>query len=189
MAWEWVGTTAVGIAGIFGTWFNGKQARDDAKELAKESRSDAKELATQSLSHERLMAEDARKQQRLENAYLEMLEMTEKASQWAQIAYPLFDTNPPAPVPDLPSLDAQSHVEALVRAFGSDEVLTLLDEWRLVIREMVKCDRLIKMGLEHDRQPGEKSPRLEFMELKDKERESRDALGRRVSVELGHREA
>lgn len=177
---DWIGpvaTATVGIAGIFGTWFNGKQARDDAKELA-----------TQSLSHERLMAEDARKQQRLENAYIEMLEMTEKASQWAQIAYPLFDSNPPAPVPDLPSLDAQSHVEALVRAFGSDEVLDLFEAWRSVIVEMVRCDRLIKMGFEHNREVVEQNPRLTFTESKEKELLARKALGKRVSVELGHRQ-
>jgi len=179
MPWEWVGpvaTAAVGIAGIFGTWLNGKQARDDAKQLA-----------GQVLTHERTLAEDARKQQRLESAYIELLEMAERASQWAHIAYPLMDTNPPAPVPDLPSLDSQSHVEALVGAYGSDEALSLLKVWRDIIHQMLTCDRLIKMGLEHEREAGEENPRLTFMNLRAKEREAREALRKRVSVELGHR--
>jgi len=165
MAWEWVApiaTATVGVAGIFGTWLNGSRTLTQAQSLANEGR----------------------RQQRLENAYVDVLAMTETAGHWGQISYPLFDSNPPAPVPPLPTLEAQAHAEALVKAFGSEEVLALLEAWRKVIQEMLKCDRLIRMGLEHDI---EKNPRATFMELQSQEREARDAIGSRVALELGHR--
>jgi hypothetical protein len=68
MAWEWVGpvsTATVGVAGIVGTWLTGKQGREDAKKI-----SDA------TLANARLLATEARKQQRIESAYLELLETT-----------------------------------------------------------------------------------------------------------------
>ena len=71
MAWEWVSpvaTASVGMAGILGTWLTGKQGRDDAKAIA-----------SQKLGHERLLAKEDRHQQRLEKAYVNLLDMMERA--------------------------------------------------------------------------------------------------------------
>lgn len=74
--------------------------------------------------------------------------------------------------------------QALVQAFGSDEELKLLEAWRKVILGMLHCDRLIKMGLEHD---VDENPRFTFSKLQTREREAREPLARQVSNELGHR--
>lgn len=90
-------TTTVGVAGILGTWRTGSK----------------------SLAHERLLAKEAREQERLANAYGDLLDMRERTGHWAQISYPLWDANPPQRVPDLPSLEEQAHAEALVSVFSS----------------------------------------------------------------------
>ncbi len=99
MAWEWVApaataaaTTTVGVAGIFFTWLTGKQGRDHAETIS-----------NQRLTHERLLAKEAREQERLENAYVELLRMAERAGQWAQMVYPVFQSGQPPSTP-LPSL-------------------------------------------------------------------------------------
>jgi hypothetical protein len=180
MAWAWVSpvvasvsTGTVGVVGIWLTWLSGKQGRDHAETIA-----------GQKLAHERLLAKEERRQQRLENAYIEFLDKSERVGHWAQISYPLFDSNPPAPVPPLPTLEEQARVDALVKAFGSDEVLTLAETWRSIVLKMIKCDRLIKMGLEHEI---ERSPRVDFAELQPQEREAREAIADQVAAELGHR--
>ena len=127
MAWEWVApvaTATVGVAGIFGTWLTGRQGRDDAKAIASEK-----------LSHERLLSKEAREQQRLENAYVDLLDMTERVGQWAQMAYPRSDTH--QPVPDMPPPEEQAHTGALVKAFGSDEVRERMETWRTVVLEVI----------------------------------------------------
>ena len=64
--------TAVGVAGMFFTWLTGKEARDDARATARE----------------------AREQQRLENAYIELLDVAERTGQWVRMVCPVWDTNP-----------------------------------------------------------------------------------------------
>ncbi len=180
MAWEWVppvatavGVGVVGVVGLTLTWYSGKQGRDHAEKVAKDT-----------FAHQRMLAGQERKQQRLENAYIELLDVAEQTGHWAQISYPLFDTHPPAPVPPLPTLEAQARVDALVKAFGSTEVLACADRWRTVVLKLIKEDRLIKMGLEHE---VEHSPRGRFFELQKEERATREALGNQVAIELGHR--
>jgi hypothetical protein len=171
MAWEWVApvaTATVGVAGVFFTWLSGKQGRDHAEKLA----------------------EDARKQQRLESAYVRMVAMSEQVGHWAQMAYPLFDTNPPLPVPPLPELQEQAHVTALVKAFGSDEVLERMETWRTVVRKMLHTGRLIELEDKgySIRQAGEPTARQDFdLELRPQERRTREALANQVAIELGHR--
>lgn len=164
MAWEWAdfSTAAVGIAGIAGTWLTARQG----------------------FSNQRQLALDARRQDRLENAYVGLLEMVERVGHWAQIAYPLLDSNPPAPVPELPSLEEQAHTEALVRAFGSNEVLTLMEVWRNMVQKMLAADRIIQSGHEYE---AETSPRAEFFQLKPQEAGARKAIADQVAAELGHR--
>jgi hypothetical protein len=167
MAWEWIGTSVVGVAGIWGTWLTGKQARDDARATARE----------------------AREQQRLGNAYVELLETSEQAGQWAQTVLPMRDSIPPQPVPDLPSIEVQAHTEALVKAFGSAEVRELMEVWRSIVKEAIAIVGLI-LWVEEDveRHRGiPQSPRIKLDELRRQEREARKALGDQVAIELGQR--
>ena len=83
MAWEWVphvATATVGVAGIVGTWLT----------------------ANRGLAHERRLATEARQQQRLENAYVGLLDVAERVGHWAQLAWPVLDSDPPRPVPPRP---------------------------------------------------------------------------------------
>lgn len=163
MAWEWVphvATATVGVAGIVGTWLT----------------------ANRGLAHERRLATEARQQQRLENAYIGLLDVAERVGHWAQLAWPVFDTDPPQPAPELPSLAEQAHTEALVRAFGSENVLRQMKAWRDIVREMRTLDNTIR------RAPHEQSdPRQRFGELRATEMAAREALGDQVAVDLGHR--
>ena len=167
MAWEWIGTSAVGGLGIFFTWLTGKQGRDAA-------RADAKE---------------AREQQRLENAYVDLLDMAERAGHWAQMVLPVVDTNPPQPDPDLPSVNEQAHTEALVKAFGSKDVRERMEVWSDVVKEMNATVGLIRwIEADTTRHRGsQENPRGKLQDLRREEREAREALGNQVAVELRHR--
>ncbi|MDY6998785.1 MAG: hypothetical protein SW019_19485 [Actinomycetota bacterium] len=163
MAMEWVAhvaTATVGVAGIVGTWLT----------------------ANRGLAHERRLATEARQQQRLENAYVDLLDVAERVGHWAQLAWPVLDTDPPAPVPEMPSLVEQAHTEALVRAFGSEKVLVRMKVWREILREMLALDNVIRVS------PGDAAEaRRAFDELRVRERDAREAIGDQVAVDLGHR--
>ncbi len=183
MACEWVApvatataSIAVGVAGIFFTWLSGKQGRDHAETVL-----------GQQLTHERLLAKEAREQQRLENAYVDLLDMAERAGQWAQMVYPVVQTGPPPNTP-LPSFEEQAHTEALVRAFGSDAVRERMETWRSVVRQMVTQAELTEWEEAHPTQGPSlgKSPRVTLHELRPEERTAREALANQVAVELGH---
>jgi hypothetical protein len=180
MAWEWVApaataaaTTTVGVAGIFFTWLSGKQGRDHAETIS-----------GQQFAHARLLAKEAREQQRLETAYIALLEMAERAGQWAQLVLPMMDTSPPQPVPPLPSLEEQAHAEAVVRAFGSNEVRERMENWEAVLRRVVSTVEQVGWEEADPRRASQRSPRLTLEELRPQERVARQALAEQVSAEL-----
>jgi|GEM_PF-1645035 len=166
MAWEWIGTSVVGGLGIFFTWLTGKQARDDARATAWE----------------------ARYQQRLEVAYLELLKMAERAGQWAQFVYPMHQSGP-LPETQLPTFEVQADTAALLKAFGSDAVQERRETWESVVRQMISAAEQVVWEEAHPSQmpPQGKSARVTIHELRPKEREARAALGNRVAAELKHR--
>ncbi len=171
MAWEWVapvatGATAsiVGGAGIVFTWLTGKQARDDARASTRE----------------------ARVQQRLENTYVDLLDMAEQIGVWAQMVCPVGDTIPPRPVPPMPSVPEQAHTEALVKAFGSAQVRERMEAWRDVVKEMFVTLQLIRW-VEADpsrHRDVDENPRLKLEDLRRDERMNREALADQVAREL-----
>ena len=80
--------------------------------------------------HERAMALEARRQQRLEQAYVELLTYLAGHAAWARGVRPLVATAVTVTQAQDPLVDEQANrVEALVAAYGSEEVLQLLDEW------------------------------------------------------------
>ncbi len=180
MAWEWVApvaTGAVGVAGILGTWFTGKQSRDQALETLREQ-----------LGHDRLQAREAREQERLESAYLELLKMAERVGVWAQMIYPVMQSGEPPETP-LPSLEVQADAAALMASFGTDEVREKLEAWQSVVKQMITAAEQV-VWEEADpsgRRLSEISPRVTIHQLRPEEKRTRDALGAQVRAELRFR--
>jgi hypothetical protein len=187
MAWEWVGPVAaatsgvvVGAVGMVITWLTSKQGRDTSEEISRNT-----------LEQERVLASEARKQQRLEDAYVELLDMAEMVGTWAQMAYPsVAYTTAPQPDPPLPSLEEQAHTNALVKAFGSDAVRQHMANWRSVVDKMITTARSIKWRESGQSVPQENEPnwrRVFDEELRPQEREERESLANQVAHELGCR--
>lgn len=180
MAWEWVApvatavaSIAVGVGGVFFTWLTGRQGREHAEAI----------LAVQ-LSQDRLLASEARVQQRLETAYVDLLDMAGRAGQWAQMVLPMIDTNPPQPDPPLPTPEEQAHVEAVVRAFGSKEVRALMADWRGIV---TRVNATVQQAIWEEADPrraSQRSPRMILEELRSQERTAQQALAEQIRAEL-----
>jgi hypothetical protein len=78
--------------------------------------------------HERTMALEARHQERLEQAYIELLGYLSHYADWVKSVQRLRGKPPAAPDP--PPREELNRVEVLVEAHGSPEVRRLLREWR-----------------------------------------------------------
>jgi hypothetical protein len=168
MAWEWVApvvTGAVGVTGMVITLLAGKQARDAA----------------------RVDAREAREQQRLETAYVSLLDMAERAGQHVQMMCPVVDTR--QPLPEMPSYAEQARTYALVGAVASAEMRKRIAAWLDVIHQATTTAGLIP-EIEADpwRYQGiTENQRLKLRELQRHEREAHEALREQAAVELGHR--
>lgn len=196
MAWEWVApvaTASAGAVGVFFTWLSGKQGRDHAERTAREQ-----------LAQQRLLAQDARDQERLENAYLELLRMVEGLGQWVQHVYPSVDLG--TPIKNPPTVDEQARTQALVNAFGSHRVRELLNEWRKFLRQAISL--AVQIDSEEAQEIEGPSPENMTLEtvpgllppkpsdvqnlkallekMRPDEREARQALTNQVAAELRH---
>ncbi|ROO60350.1 hypothetical protein EDC02_2213 [Micromonospora sp. Llam0] len=121
MAWEWVPVVTAGVASsiaVGGTLLGARMGHLHAERLANAR-----------LQHERVLAADARRQQRLSEAYVELLDVVEGVGYWSAALYPMMDTDPPQELPPLPSLEKQVRVQALVTAYGSEAVRELHRDW------------------------------------------------------------
>jgi hypothetical protein len=76
------------------------------------------------------LARTERRQQRLADAYIDLLKMADKIGHWASKVTPIYDTVPSQEPPPLPEVDEQIAVSAKVNAYGSPEVKELLKAWR-----------------------------------------------------------
>ena len=184
MAWEWVSPVATASAGVLGggvgaffTWLTGKQSRDQALDTLREQ-----------LGHERLQAREAREQERLASAYLELLKMAERVGVWAQMIYPVYQSGKPPETP-LPSLEVQADTAALVAAFGTDAVREKSETWQSVVRQMISAAELVVWEEAHPSQvpPQGSSARATIYELRPEEKRTRDELGAQVRAELRFR--
>lgn len=165
MAWEWIGPVATGVVGLAGI---GATLRAGTKQL----------------TNARMIAVEERQQQRLENAYVKLLDFAERIGFWAQSSYPLYDTNPDAPRAPLPELTEQAEVQALVRAFGSAEMIERMDAWAKLTEEMAFAEREIML---EKRDGNEIAGRMKFIQLRPQEFELRRKMADGVAAELGHR--
>lgn len=190
MAWEWVSPVAAAGGGLLGggigaffTWLTGQQSRDQALTTLRDQ-----------LHHDRLQAREAREQERLESAYLELLKMAERTGQWAQMVYPEMQAGPLPDTP-IPSLEIQADTAALLAAFGSEDVRELGERWEAVVRQMIRNAELVEFEERNPPMPGdstdyrwqrpyENSPRWVIHTLRPDEKLARDALGAQVRSEL-----
>jgi hypothetical protein len=101
--------------------------------------------------HERDMARDARRQERLEQAYLELLRYLSHHLDWAKSVRPIWG---PIPTPDPLPPEERWRIEALVTAYGSQEVLRLLHEWGERAAKVDNADATIRLR-DQSRDPGE----------------------------------
>ena len=179
MAWEWVSPVAIvtaGAMGVFFTWLSGQQARNHAERISNAQ-----------LANERQLAKEAREQERLENAYIQLLHTAELVGQWAESVLLMWDTDPPQPERPLPPLEEQVQTQALVAAFGSEAVRKYTRGWLTVVRAMQRTVQRIQCEeADPTRRSGE-NPRILLEKLREQERETREALEERVAIELGHR--
>jgi hypothetical protein len=98
MAWEWVAPVAtglVGVAGIAGTYLNGRLQTNTSVRLAREERT----------------------QNRLERAYLEVQRVVERYAQWADATMPIVGAAGHDPHPPLPGNDGQMLEAAALRLY------------------------------------------------------------------------
>ncbi|ORB49410.1 hypothetical protein BST43_23395 [Mycobacteroides saopaulense] len=179
MAWEWVSPLATvggGALGAYFVWRAGKEGREHAETVS-----------SQQLSHARQLAQDARKQQRLETAYVALLQMTERVGQWAHSVCPMLQTDPPREGAPMPSLEVQADAAAFLNAFASDEVTKRWDAWRDSINEVryaVMDIELYRSG-EVPREPGEPSPyKVLHIDVLPREIKLRKAIATQVALEL-----
>lgn len=179
MAWDWVpfATAAVGSASTaLVAWFGFRHGE---------------RLASQRADHERQLAVDARKQQRLAEAYVPLLTFAYRVGQWSDLVRPAIQTAQTPPPPPLPTLEEQAKIQALVGAYASSTVRDFMQAWQEVLTKVRVANMTIGFAQEKESRgvidAGEQWIRLE-QDLRPAERHARQALVDQVSLELGHRQ-
>jgi hypothetical protein len=136
--------------------------------------------------HEQAMAREARKQERLEQAYITLGEYLSRFDDWARSVQPFLG---PVPAPEPLQPGERWHIEALMTAYGSEEVQRLLDRWGECARRIENADVVIRMA-EGARGP---SPELDQDALRERQaledyrkamRDAADAIRSRINREL-----
>jgi hypothetical protein len=135
--------------------------------------------------HEQVMAREARIQERLEQAYLALGEYLSRFEDWARSVHPFLG---PVPAPDPLQPGERWRIEALVTAYGSEEVQRLLDRWGECARRIEDADVVIRMA-DTARGPGLDQDALrERHALEDYRkamRDAADAVRSQIRRELG----
>lgn len=148
-------------------------------------------------AHQRAMADTERKQTRLADTYLGLLEYVEKLGFWAQNIRPTTYVDG-SPI-NLPDFDSAAAVSAKVDAYGSNLVRERLSEWWTVTYEIRLTERLVREEHQAAQGPpaediyeslGEDLPDWETPwrrivdELRPAEKAARKALKAQVTAEL-----
>jgi len=101
--------------------------------------------------HEQVMAREARRQERLEQTYIELLTYLSHHLDWAKSIRPIWG---PIPTPDPLPPEERWRIEALVTAHGSPEVLRLLREWGECAAKIDNADATMRL-LDKSRNPSQ----------------------------------
>jgi len=150
-----IGVLAAVAAALVGAWITGRQGRSQNRDR---------------LVHERAMAGEARRQARIEGAYLALLDAVNDADRLVETDAGHRDR------PDYESCDARlANVWTALDAFSSDEVRKRYDAWR----GDWMC---FKIDVDNARRTGDK----ELMEqTRCHARETAQALRAQIRTELG----
>lgn len=171
MAWEWIGTSAVGLAGIAATYWTGQRGRDQAEALA-----DAKH------THDLALAREQRQQERQAEAYIELLTLVHSFS--AHMARADGKTGAfPEGLP-LPSADAQSRIKALLAAYGSTRSSALYQEWLDNLRSANNSRKRLANAYSSGQVEAVETHRSEFKAGRDAVKKSTERLGDQLASEL-----
>jgi hypothetical protein len=136
--------------------------------------------------HEQEMAREARSQERLDQAYIALGEYLSRFGDWARSVHPFLG---PVPAPDPLQPGERWRIEALVTAYGSEEVQRLLDRWGECAQRIENADVVIRMA-DDSRDP---SPELDQDALREKHaledyrkvmRDAADAIRSQIQREL-----
>jgi hypothetical protein len=92
--------------------------------------------------HERDMAREARRQDRLAQTYIELHRYLSHYWDWARSVRPLWG---PIPAPERLPREERWRIEALVTAYGSEEVRQLLDEWGEHAATIENADQMMRL--------------------------------------------
>jgi hypothetical protein len=94
-------------------------------------------------AHEQEMARQARVQERLDQTYIALGEYLSRFEDWARSVHPFLG---PVPAPDPLSPRDHWRIEAMVTAYGSEEVQRLLDRWAECAQRIENADVVIRMA-------------------------------------------
>jgi hypothetical protein len=144
------------------------------------------------------LARENRVQQRLAEAYLDVLRIAEREGLWWNAeAYNLWahaveDDDDPIPRrrPSPPELADQATVAALLAAFASSTVRARYSDWRQAVETLSDAHRAIIWNLHQDYP---RSPTVEDLApmrevAGPQEEAARERLAEAIAAELGHRE-
>jgi hypothetical protein len=179
MAWEWVSpvsAVAGASVGAVTTWLTGAGGRRHARDIS--------ESASR---HAERMAAEERRQQRIADAYVELLTSVERMGHWCQLTKPTFASGN-QPVVELPQFDEQARVQALVGAYGSKLVRELYDQYQTAVWAVVHASEDIDFAAQHGRDAGPPSAgelrKKLHLELRPAEVAMRGKLREQVATEL-----
>ncbi|MEU8284151.1 hypothetical protein AB0C01_07410 [Micromonospora sp. NPDC048905] len=197
MAWDWVVPVAtsgfgtlVGISGIVISFKTGERSRQHAENLAKERHRHELELAKQKSGHDLRLAREQRQQERRATAYVEIVKEVQRVSFWANASHPdgALDKDE---APRHLHLVTDLSPDALLRTYGSDEVIELFDAWRTRVQDISKSFYLLTIDLNADsaakrlngKQTSEEWSRLYEVRV-PAENAAKAALTKRIQLEL-----
>lgn len=168
MAWEWAGPAAslvVGLGGLAGGSWIAVSGRK-AERLLAAGRYEHEARATHAQWHRDHRAE----------AYIDLLEMAEEIGQWVATVYPMWDTDPPRPLQEIPALTRQAQVRARFTAFATPAVRQHADAWYETAGKALRAAEAVARA--------ETGARQQLDELRGSERTAREQMAAAVAEDL-----
>jgi hypothetical protein len=93
--------------------------------------------------HEKELAREARRQDRLEQAYLELGIYLGRNEDWARSIRPFWGKYP---APDQMPPSERWRIQTVIMNYGSGEVRRLLGQWTEIVRKIESADQVITMA-------------------------------------------
>lgn len=144
------------------------------------------------------LARENRIQQRLADAYVDVLQIVEREGLWLQAAvtnlknsvWDEYEQIPRLRAPE-PTLADQATAAALLAAFGSNDVRENYDEWRSAMSAALQEREGVYWNLQESGDPDARPSEQDLRELAEirypREQAARSRLADAIARELGHR--